>query len=95
MQKENVFLLIVGVVLVSVGITGMILDFLSSRAYKAAADSLRAKSDRGVNSPEDVINLIIAEAKKMGMTPKRVIVGKNSASVDFNESPGPREESKE
>lgn len=95
MQRDTLFLLILSLTLVSIGITGMILDFLSFRAYKAAADSLRAKSHGRVNTPEDVINLIIAEANKMGITPNRVVVGKNSACVDFKGPHGTIQKGKE
>jgi len=95
MQRDTLFLLILSLTLVSIGITGMILDFLSFRAYKGAADSLRGKSHGRVNTPEDVINLIIAEAKKMGITPSKVVVGKNSAWVDFDRPGGKSQESKE
>lgn len=95
MQRDTLFLLILSLVLASIGITGMILDFLSWKAYKGAADSLPRKGGSGVNTPEDVIKLIIAEAKKMGITPRKVVVGENSAWVDFNRPAGPLEESKE
>lgn len=95
MQRDTLFLLILSLGLITIGITGIILDFLSWKAYKGAADSLRRKRDSGVNTPEDVIKLIIAEAKKMGITPSKVVVGKDRAFVDFNRPDKTLEESKE